>query len=243
MGLLAVFSDITELKEMEARMRQTDRLAALGTLSAGLAHEIRNPLSAIKAFVQLLPKKLSSAAFVDKFHVTVLRELNRINDLIESLLELVRPPKMEFRAIQPAEIIRQVGDLYRAELEQANIVLTVEEKGPLPDIHADSQHLARAFSNLVKNAKQAMPTGGALTITAEAQDQRVCLHFADTGIGMNQLTLDNIFNPFFTTKDRGTGLGLAITHKIVQEHGGAIQVASTPGKGSTFTVTLPPAVG
>jgi two-component system sensor histidine kinase AtoS len=243
MGLLAVFSDITEMKEMEARIRQTDRLAALGTLSAGLAHEIRNPLSAIKAFVQLLPKKLSSAAFVDKFHVTVLRELNRINDLIESLLELVRPPKMEFRAIQPTELLRQVGDLYRAELEQANIVFAVEEKGPLPDIHADGEYLARAFSNLVKNAKQAMPAGGALTVTAEAQDQRVCFHFADTGIGMNRLTLENIVNPFFTTKDRGTGLGLAITHKIVQEHGGAIQVTSTPGKGSTFTVTLPPAVG
>ncbi|HYA03400.1 MAG TPA: ATP-binding protein, partial [Syntrophobacteria bacterium] len=242
MGILVLFSDITEMKEMEAYIRQTDRLAALGTLSAGLAHEIRNPLSAIKTFVQLLPKKLSSAAFVEKFHVTVLRELNRINDLIESLLELARPPKMKYRAIQPTELLRQVADLYRAELEQANIGLTIEEKGPLPDIRADGEHLARAFSNLVTNAKQAMPAGGALSITAETRDQAVCVHFADTGIGMDQRTLENIFNPFFTTKDKGTGLGLAITHKIVQEHGGAIQVTSTPGRGSTFTVTLPPAV-
>jgi PAS domain S-box-containing protein len=243
MGILVVFSDVTELKEMEAHMRQTDRLAALGTLSAGLAHEIRNPLSAIKTFVQLLPKKLSSAAFVEKFHITVLRELNRINDLIESLLELARPPKMKYRAIQPTELLRQVADLYRVELEQAAIVLTVEETGPLPDIRADSEHLARAFSNLVQNAKQAMPTGGTLSITAEAQDQRVYLHFADTGMGMDPLTLENIFNPFFTTKDKGTGLGLAITHKIVQEHGGTIRVTSTPGRGSTFTVTLPSAAG
>jgi two-component system sensor histidine kinase AtoS len=238
-GSLLVFNDVTEMKGMEARIRQTDRLAALGTLSAGLAHEIRNPLSAIKTFVQLLPKKLSSAGFLDKFHVTVLRELNRINDLIESLLELARPPKMKYATIQPTELLRQVTDLYRDELEQANISLNVQEKGPLPEIRVDSEHLVRAFSNLVKNAKQAMPAGGSLTITAETEDKGLCLHFTDTGIGMDHLTLENIFNPFFTTKDKGTGLGLAITHKIVQEHGGTILVSSTPGTGSTFTLTLP----
>ena len=238
-GILLVFNDVTEMKEMEAHIRQTDRLAALGTLSAGLAHEIRNPLSAIKTFVQLLPKKLSSAGFLDKFHVTVLRELNRINDLIESLLELARPPKMKYATIQPTELLRQVTDLYRDELEQANISLSIQEKAPLPEICVDSEHLVRAFSNLVKNAKQAMPEGGTLTITAETDDEGLCLHFTDTGIGIDHLTLDNIFNPFFTTKDKGTGLGLAITHKIVQEHGGTILVSSTPGAGSTFTLTLP----
>jgi PAS domain S-box-containing protein len=238
-GILLVFNDVTEMKEMEAHIRQTDRLAALGTLSAGLAHEIRNPLSAIKTFVQLLPKKLSSAGFLDKFHVTVPRELNRINDLIESLLELARPPKMKYRAIQPTELLRQVTDLYRDELEQANIALSIQDKGPLPEIRADSEHLVRAFSNLVKNAKQAMPEGGTLIITADTKDEGLCLHFTDTGTGMDHLTLENIFNPFFTTKDKGTGLGLAITHKIVQEHGGTISVISTPGAGSTFTLTFP----
>jgi len=238
-GILVVFNDVTEMKEMEARVRQADRLAALGTLSAGLAHEIRNPLSAIKTFVQLLPKKLSSAGFLDKFHVTVLRELNRINDLIERLLELARPPKMKYKTIQPTELLRQVTDLYRDELEQANISLGIQEKGSLPEIRVDSEHLVRAFSNLVKNAKQAMPAGGTLTITAETEDKGLCLHFTDTGIGMDHLTLENIFNPFFTTKDKGTGLGLAITHKIVQEHGGTILVSSTPGTGSTFTLTFP----
>jgi two-component system sensor histidine kinase AtoS len=238
-GTLLVFNDVTEMKEMEAHIRQTDRLAALGTLSAGLAHEIRNPLSAIKTFVQLLPKKLSSASFLDKFHVTVLRELNRINDLIESLLELARPPKMKYRTMQPTELLRQVTDLYRDELEQANISLSIQEKGPLPEIRADSEHLVRAFSNLVKNAKQAMPDGGALAITARTENDGLYLQFSDTGVGMDHLTLENIFNPFFTTKDKGTGLGLAITHKIVQEHGGTIQASSTPGTGSTFTLTFP----
>jgi len=238
-GILLVFNDVTEMKEMEARIRQTDRLAALGTLSAGLAHEIRNPLSAIKTFVQLLPRKLSSAGFLDKFHVTVLRELNRINDLIESLLELARPPKMKYATIHPTGLLRQVSDLYRDELEQANISLSVQEKGRLPEIRVDSEHLVRAFSNLVKNAKQAMPEGGTLTITAETEGDMLCLHFTDTGVGMDHLTLENIFNPFFTTKDKGTGLGLAITHKIVQEHGGTILVSGTPGTGSTFTLILP----
>jgi len=238
-GILLVVNDATEMKEMEAHIRQTDRLAALGTLSAGLAHEIRNPLSAIKTFVQLLPKKLSSAGFLDKFHVTVPRELNRINDLIESLLELARPPKMKYAIIHPAELLRQVTDLYRDELEQANISLSIQEKARLPEIRVDSEHLVRAFSNLVKNAKQAMPEGGTLTITAETEDDMLCFRFTDTGIGMDHLTVENIFNPFFTTKDKGTGLGLAITHKIVQEHGGTILVSSTPGTGSTFSLILP----
>jgi two-component system sensor histidine kinase AtoS len=146
---------------------------------------------------------------------------------------------MKYATIQPTELLRQVTDLYRDELEQANISLSIQEKGPLPEIRGDSEHLVRAFSNLVKNAKQAMPDGGTLTITAETEDKGLCLHFTDTGIGMDHLTLENIFNPFFTTKDKGTGLGLAITHKIIQEHGGTILVSSMLGTGSTFTLTLP----
>jgi PAS domain S-box-containing protein len=238
-GLLAVFNDITELKAMEARIRQTDRLAALGTLSAGLAHEIRNPLSAIKTFVQLLPKKISSPAFLDKFQVTVPRELNRINDLIENLLELARPPKMKFTEVSPSSLLRQVGDLYRDELEEAKVSLLIEEQGQLPEIRADGEHLVRAFSNLLRNARQAMPEGGRLTIRAEPQGTGVIIQFIDTGVGMDAATADNIFNPFFTTKDKGTGLGLAITHKIIQEHGGTIQVASALGAGTTITLTFP----
>ena len=238
-GALILINDITELKVLEGRMRQADRLAALGTLSAGLAHEIRNPLSAIKTFVQLLPKKISNEAFLNKFQVTVPRELNRINDLIENLLELVRPPKMKFEAIALRDCLSQVADLYRDKLEEAKISLDVTKDVPLPEIWADGEHLVRAFSNLIINARQAMPEGGNLTIKATEVEDWVKLEFIDTGVGMDQVTRENVFNPFFTTKDSGTGLGLALTLKIIQEHGGDIDVTSILGSGTTFTLTLP----
>jgi signal transduction histidine kinase len=238
-GVLVVINDITELKVLEARMRQSDRLAALGTLSAGLAHEIRNPLAAIKTFVQLLPKKISSETFFDKFQVTVPRELNRINDLIESLLQLARPPKLEFRMTSLTDCLTQVTELYRDKLEAADITLEVHDEGPLTEFWADGEHLVRAFSNLVMNGKEAMPEGGKLTINARELEGGAQLQFTDTGVGMDEATREKIFNPFFTTKDRGTGLGLAMTHKIIEEHGGEIEVVSTPGTGTTFTVKLP----
>jgi PAS domain S-box-containing protein len=239
MGLLVVLNDITEVKALEARMRQSDRLAALGTLSAGLAHEIRNPLSAIKTFVQLLPRKLSNPAFFDKFQTTVPRELNRINDLIESLLELARPPKLEFRMISVSGCLSQVEDLYRDKLEAANITLEIREKDSVPELWADREHLVRALSNIVVNGFEAMPHGGKLTVTAEELVGGVLFRFTDTGVGMDEATKDKIFNPFFTTKDTGTGLGLAMTHKIIQEHGGVIEVESVVGKGTTFVLKFP----
>lgn len=242
-GLLVVLNDITELKEMETRVRQIDRLAALGTLSAGLAHEIRNPLAAVKTFVQLLPRKISNPDFFEKFQVTVPRELKRINDLIENLLELARPPRMKFRTTALTDLFQQVADLYRDELEAANITLGIDQKEVIPPIWGDGEYIMRAFSNLIRNAKQAMPEGGRLAIDAQSMEGIVRIHFIDSGVGMDEATRDNIFNPFFTTKDRGTGLGLAITHKIIQEHGGDIEVASTPGEGTTFTLTLPSVQG
>jgi two-component system sensor histidine kinase AtoS len=238
-GVLVVINDVTELKALEARMRQSDRLAALGTLSAGLAHEIRNPLAAIKTFVQLLPRKISNPVFLEKFQVTVPRELNRINDLIGSLLELARPPKLEFKMTSLTECLKQVADLYRDKLSAAHINLKIDEEGPLPQLWADGEHLSRAFSNLILNAMEAMPEGGTLSVSARPLEGRVLIQFSDNGKGINEAVIENIFNPFFTTKDTGTGLGLAITHKIIEEHNGNIEVVSTPGAGTTFTLTLP----
>ncbi len=189
--------------------------------------------------MQLLPKKLSTPAFFDKFQVTVPRELNRINDLIENLLELARPPKLEFKMASLADCLTQVAELYRNKLEVANITLEIHEEKPLPELWADGEHLVRAFSNLIMNGKEAMPEGGKFTIKAKALEGGVRVQFTDTGVGMDLATQENIFNPFFTTKDRGTGLGLAMTHKIIEEHGGEIEVISTLGVGTTFSVTLP----
>ncbi len=246
--------DITQMKRLEARIRQNERLAALGTLSAGMAHEIRNPLSAIKTFVQLLPRKLDRPGFLEKFNRTVPRELARINQLVEDLLELARDPKYVFERIEVAELVKEVVELMEMRCEEQCVACELTVDDALPDVLADSHQLRKAFQNLIVNAIQAMPSGGCLTIDLLARggngkagggkpDARrrtwVEIVFRDTGQGIPEEALKNIFNPFFTTKDTGTGLGLAITHKVITDHGGHIEVVSRVGGGATFTIDLP----
>ena len=241
--------DVTELKELEGRVRQSERLAALGTLAAGMAHEIRNPLASIKAFVQLVPRKGDKPEFMEKFQRTVPREINRLNSLIEDLLELARIPKYHFETMDITPLLEQTMELFEEDLRERGIQCRLElPAGALP-AKVDEDHLVKAFRNLVGNALQAMPTGGVLTITGRVDEtgegsghHGVTLVFQDTGCGIPEEVLGSIFNPFFTTKDKGTGLGLAITHKVVTEHGGAIDVASTAGEGTCFTIKLEGAV-
>ena len=244
--------DITMLKKLEASMRQAERLAALGTLAAGMAHEIRNPLSSIKTFVQLLPKKIEKPVFLEKFQRTVPRELNRINALVEDLLDLARVPKYVYQRTNIKTLLEQALDATDAQLQAGNIQCRCAIADDMPSIRADPNQLARAFHNLIRNAIQAMPQGGKLHIeasfhggnpsqaeTGTAGVDRVTAVFEDTGPGISAAELENIFNPFFTTKDKGTGLGLAITHKVITEHGGQIEVESALGEGSRFIVHLP----
>jgi len=244
--------DITELKRLEARIRQTERLAALGTLAAGMAHEIRNPLSAIKTFVQLLPRKIDKPDFLQKFNRTVPRELERINRLIEDLLELSRTPKYHFSPLNLQPLLAETLEFFEAELQVNQIQCVTSLPPDLPPVMADADQLLKAFYNLFRNAIQAMPGGGQLTIEAHRevelsfgqpmpsdQDGWILLTLADTGMGIPEETTKSIFNPFFTTKDTGTGLGLAITHKVITEHGGHIEVVSRVGEGSSFIIYLP----
>ncbi len=252
MEVIANLHDVTELKKLEARMRQADRLAALGTLAAGMAHEIRNPLSAIKTFVQLLPRKLEKPGFLDKFNRTVPRELERINSLIEDLLELARTPRYRPQDLALGPALEQNLELLDEQMGLAHVTLESRIPEDLPAVWVDGSHLDKAFHNLVRNALQAMPSGGCLTVTAYEVDNRdgvdqrfsgdrpwCAVRFQDTGNGIPPEVLPNIFNPFFSTKDSGTGLGLAITYKVITEHGGFIEVASEEGHGSSFTVYLP----
>lgn len=244
--------DISALKELEASMRQTERLAALGTLAAGMAHEIRNPLSTIKTFVQLLPRKVEKPGFLEKFQRTVPRELNRINSLVGDLLDLARIPKYVFQSTSLKTLLKQTLDASSAELQTRHIKWRCEILDDLPQIQADAGQLTKAFQNLILNAAEAMREGGELKIGAtfirkESQglypttdgSDRITVTFQDTGPGISDKDIKNIFNPFFTTKDIGTGLGLAITHKVITEHGGQIEVDSTEGRGSRFIIQLP----
>ena len=244
--------DITELKKLETRIRQAERLAALGTLATGMSHEIKNPLSAIKTFVQLLPRKIDKPGFLEKFQRTVPREINRINQLVEDLLDLARAPKYHFAMTNIKSLLKQTVEFLGEELQTHHIKYLCDFSDDLPLVWADADQLTKAFHNLVRNAVQAMETGGQLVIEAFSEkgdpSQRqittsrngwVILIFQDTGPGIPPEIIKNIFNPFFTTKDKGTGLGLAITHKVITEHGGRIEVTSHAGNGTRFTIGLP----
>ncbi len=241
-GALAIFQDITEMKGLEEKLRQADRLAALGTLSAGLAHEIKNPLSAIKTFVQLLPKKVENLSFMERFNVTVPREIERINQLVEDLLELTRTRKRPFVHVDVNQLILQVTDLHDEEMARKQIVFEDHLDRSLRGIHGDPDKLYRAFSNLIINALQAMPGGGRLSVSSRVEKSgspRVKIAFRDTGIGMDEVTAKNIFNPFYTTKDKGVGLGMALAHKIMEDHRGSIEVTSEKGKGALVVLRTP----
>ena len=242
LGALVLFQDITGIKALEEKLRQADRLAALGTLSAGLAHEIKNPLSAIKTFVQLLPRKLENPSFMEKFNSTVPREIDRINQLVEDLLELTRRRTPSFVALDVNHLILQVIDLHIEEMKKKKIHFEDHLDRTFPSIGGDPETLYRAFSNLVINAIQAMPNGGVLRISSAMEGSKrpeLNIIFRDAGIGMDAETAKNIFNPFFTTKDRGVGLGMALTHKIIEDHRGTIEVMSEKGLGTTFILRLP----
>jgi signal transduction histidine kinase len=240
-GALTIFQDITQVKALEEKLRQADRLAALGTLSAGLAHEIKNPLSAIKTFVQLIPQKIGNRAFMEKFNITVPREIDRINHLVEDLLELTRNRVRPLVNLKLDALIHQVIDLHGEELKRRQVALEVRLEEGIPPMRGDTETLSRAFSNLIINATQAMPNGGTLSISSrfDSSSSSVEITFEDTGIGMDEITARNVFNPFFTTKDKGVGLGLALTRKIIEDHQGRIRVASQMGKGTAFILVLP----
>jgi two-component system sensor histidine kinase AtoS len=246
LGVLVLFRDLTDIKALEARMRRADRLAALGTMSAGLAHEIKNPLAAIKTFVQLIPRKFDNLAFRDKFNVTVPRELDRVNGIVDNLLELARAPRMNFAPTEVNALARRVLDLHSRQMEERRIEWDARLDPALPLARADAEYLLRALSNLVVNAAEAMLDGGRLIVATGPAAGRlpsgahaIELRVADTGAGMDAQTVSQLFNPFFTTKAKGTGLGLALTHKIVEEHGGVITVQSAVGTGTLFVITLP----
>ncbi len=232
-------NDITTLKKLEADIRQSQRLADLGTLAAGMAHEIRNPLSAIKTFVALLPKKMNKPGFLEKFQKTVPREINRLNTLIEELLELSRPPKYNFKSVNITQKLKQCIELLEDDLAANDIRCELKISSEIPLIMADEDQLEKAFINLMQNGAHAMPDGGLLEIQASCNKSKVMIDFKDTGHGFSSELAQNMFTPFFTTKAKGTGLGLAITHKVISEHQGQIKARSKKGQGSCFSVCLP----
>lgn len=237
-GLAAQASITVENSRLYQRMKERDRLAALGEMSAGLAHEIRNPLGAIKASAQYLADPEGDPVG-QEFLDIIVDEVDRLNRVVSSFLDYARPAPGEATAIDVNATLRRTMQMLGTELEGISVVEQLDTALPLARI--DPERLRQVLINLVKNAGQAMDSSGTITLRTRARrgGKWVELHITDTGPGVPQRVLDNLFVPFVTTKERGTGLGLAISARIISAAGGRIDVRSTEGVGSTFVIILP----
>jgi PAS domain S-box-containing protein len=234
-GVILSFSDLTEVKRLQEQMELKERLTALGEMSAGIAHELRNPMAVISGYLNLLSKKIDLANQGIIRDIT--SEINGMNRIIGDLLTFARPASLNRVSVNIKELIEgclanvlQAKDAY----EKIRTVLNLDDV----EILLDEGLMRQALSNLFQNAVEAMPEGGTLTIDAHG-GTNLTVTVADIGTGVPPDTIKKIFLPFFTTKDKGVGLGLALVHKIVLSHGGRVEVQSAQGKGTTFTVVIP----
>ena len=232
--------DSTQERMLEHQLRKTERLAELGTLASGMAHEIGTPMNVILGRAELLMRKAQDEP-TRRGLATIVTQVERITKIMNQLLSFARKRPSERRAVDLRQVVTDVLDVLQEKLRKEDIQVQRDEAGDLPQAWADPDQMNQVLLNLVLNACQAMPTGGTLTLGLVARDAVVELRVQDTGCGMSEEDVKKIFDPFFTTKavGEGTGLGLTVVHGIIQEHDGKIQVNSLPGKGTTFLVTLP----
>lgn len=238
-GMVLFLRDMGEVKGLQAEVRRSERLAALGRLVAGMAHEIRNPLNSISGYSQYLKGKFDSDTAEGKALDVIVKEVDRLNRVITELLDFSRPREPELEPLDLSNIVRSTLALIARETASQGV--TVVEELPETQVmvmgHADT--LKQLLLNLSLNALQAMPDGGVLNIQTGLYGVRPFLKISDTGSGIPEESQESIFEPFYTTRESGTGLGLAIVHRIVLDHGAEIRVESSPGAGATFIVRFP----
>ncbi|HEX7706408.1 MAG TPA: ATP-binding protein [Thermoanaerobaculia bacterium] len=239
-GYTLVFQDLTEMKKLEAEVRLKDRMAAVGELSAGIAHEIRNPLAAIAGSVQVLKGSSSLSPQEQRLMAIVLKESERLNKSISDFLRFVRPQEKRSLEFDVAASLSETLDLLQnsSELNERHTIVR-EIDPPSFRLHGDADQIRQVFWNLARNAIQAMPNGGTLLVRASLVDGGYSISFIDSGRGMSESDVRRLFQPFRTNFPSGTGLGMAISYRIVQEHGGHIDVQSKEGEGSAITIHLP----
>jgi signal transduction histidine kinase len=251
------FMEISQTKRLQAEIIRMDRMASLGVLASGIAHEIRNPLAGIKAMAQTLQEELEVEDSKNEYIERIVRQVNRLDELLKSFFSYARPQRPNPVRSKIPDIVREVLPLFRRKIKDNNIIVKEVYSRSLKEIFVDFHQIEQVFFNLIINAIDAMKEGGTLTIRARLPEetqpiidrrQRIPKLFSDiyneitisdTGFGMDSETLNNMYNPFFTTKPNGTGLGLSIVYQIILEHGGQITVDSELDKGTTFRILLP----
>jgi len=234
---VCLIQDITDLKVMEERIMQSEKLQALARISAGLAHEIGNPLTSISSYVQVL-KEMDLGEFANQALDVISKHILRISEIIRNISSFAKPSKGEAVPTNVNEVLENSLNLVKFDKRMKNIEVQLK-LAEVPLVMIDPNQLSQVFINLILNAADAMPEGGKLLIETKRVDDYVEISFTDTGVGIPPEIMPHIFDPFFTTKEKGTGLGLSVSYSIVKNFGGDINVVSEPGKGTTFTVKLP----
>lgn len=235
-GYIGIFQDLTQIKSMQEEMRRKEKWAAIGELSANIAHEIRNPLASLRASMEMLKSAELAPEQKESLTNIALSEMDRLNRIITDFLIYSRPTKPELEAAKLDLLAANVASMLSNLSEKVRIVF--ESDGTVP-VLADPQRLQQVLLNLGMNAIEAMPGGGSLTVKCLNAAGEARVVFKDTGQGIDPAVADKIFYPFFTTKPSGTGLGLSIAMRIMEDHGGAIKIKSVPGQGSEFTISMP----
>jgi two-component system sensor histidine kinase PilS (NtrC family) len=242
-GIILTFQDITRLIEMEDQMRRQERLATVGSLAAGIAHEIRNPLASLSGSIQMLQGELDLKGDQKHLMDIVLRETDRLNTIITEFLDYARPRSNQRERLALDAVVNETIELFKNSRIFRDGISIRCEVAPNVAVTGDPQRLRQVFWNLLINAAQAINDGGSIAISAapgtDDRSDEVIIGISDTGTGIANEHLENIFDPFFTTKTDGTGLGLAIVYRIIEDLGGSIDVKSEPGKGTVFTIQLP----
>lgn len=237
MGVLLVARNLAYLSQVESTLRYSGKLAALGRLSAGIAHEIKNPLNAMMIHLELLRLKLTEHPARE--HVaTITAQMRRLDEVVQGFLRFTRPADLRLEAVSLASVFEDMMPIVRAEAAKQNIDIRVDCPPDLPRIHADAALLEQACLNLALNACQAMPHGGRLRLGGLARPGRVEIVVEDTGVGIPPEQLGRIFDLYYTTKESGSGIGLSMVYRTVQLHDGDIEVESVPGRGTKFRMIL-----
>jgi PAS domain S-box-containing protein len=248
LGVLLTFKQLTEIKLLQEQMHRTDRLAALGTLAAGVAHEVRNPLGSIRGLAELLAENIASEDPKRQYTSAIVKEADRLNNVVDGLLNFARPtqePKLQRKDVN-AILMRALALVRHNDLwKDAQVVEDYETA--LPKLVVEEEKMTQAFLNIILNALQALPQeDGVLKLRTTSEQRtkteefaRIRIEITDNGCGIPSEHLDKVFDPFFTTKENGTGLGLAVAHQIITAHSGSIDVKSKSGDGTTFIIKLP----
>ncbi|MBL0386680.1 PAS domain-containing protein [Tumebacillus sp. ITR2] len=239
LGAIGIFEDLTDRLFLEEQVRRAEKFSVLGKFAAGIAHEIRNPLTTAKGFLQLLPSD-SPDPKIRQLKEVVIPEIDRANEIITDFLMIAKPSAPKLKIDSLPNLIDDLAALIQPQAIMQNVELSVIKAEHLSGrVALDRDQMLQVFLNLTNNAIDAMSEGGRLELEMQNCISHVAVHFRDTGVGMDKETIERVFEPFYTRKQNGTGLGLAVSHRIIEGHNGTIHVTSTIGEGSTFTIQLP----